>query len=218
MSLAWNYEELRRLCSAKGLPDSTVYQNSLEWKRWRVEYHAERAQAVWDELFSAGTPVVVGGTDWEETQFASTAETEAAAQVLHSMADVLAQIINQAILGGKLAEQEVTLAGVLKELRRQKIATALVSKVEGLQKSAEFDYVNAFVNTLKHRRLLDTEYRAEFGKNMRNAEGVRFKAFSYKGKQYPVTWARDILGPYKTKIIELISCVGNAINDHLREV
>ena len=62
----WDYEELRRLCSAKGLPDSTVYQNSLEWKRWRVEYHAERAQAVWGELFSARTRVVVGGEEWEE--------------------------------------------------------------------------------------------------------------------------------------------------------
>lgn len=218
--MRWDYEELRKLCQKRGVRCSIAYQNALQWKLWRADYHAERAQAVWselDQLVEVKGPIVVGGQDWSETEFASTAETEAAAQALHSMADILAQIINEAVLKRPLSGAQVTLFNVCKNLKNQKNASSVASRIEALQASKEFDYLHAFVNTIKHRRLLDTEWRAEYGEGARDERGIRFKAFTYKGKSYSTIWASDILNDYKNKVVDLICAVGNAVNDYLRQ-
>jgi len=217
--MCWDFAELRVLCQKRGIEDSMAYQNSLEWKRWRVEYHAERAQKVWselDQLVKAKGQIVVGGQEWSETEFASTAETEAAAQTLYSMADVLAQIVNKALLKTLLSEAQVSLGKVCETLKKRNCAPIVVSKIESLQNSKEFGYLNAFVNTLKHQHLLDRDYRAEAGEGTRNEEGIRFKAFTYKERSYSTVWASDILDGYKKKIADLICAVGNAVNDYLR--
>ena len=220
--MCWDYEELRKLCQAQGVQDSTVHQNALQWKVWRADYHAETAKAIWNELdqvFRAkGGIGVVGDRDWQKADFASTAETEAAAQALHSMADILAQIVNKSVLKKPLPETQVTLSKVCEDLKKQMDASNVMSKVVALQTSKEFDYLNAFVNTIKHRRLLDTEWSAEYGKDTRNEEGIRFKAFIYKGRSYSTIWASDILDGYKKRIADLICAVGNAVNDYLRSL
>lgn len=215
-NMCWDYEELRKLCNKKGAPDSTVYQNALQWKIWRVDYHAERVEAVWNDLMAKRKgPIEVGGQEWQKAEFASTAETEAAAQALHSMADILAQIVNKVVLDKPIPEGQVYLADVLKKLKRQGNASNIVSKIKLLKSSKEFKYLNAFVNTIKHRRLLDTDYRAEYGQGTRNEKGIRFKAFKYNGR-HPTVWASDILGDYKKRIVDLICAVGNAVNAYLR--
>ena len=52
--MCWDFAELRDLCRKRGIGDSGVHQNALEWKRWRVEYHAEKSQEVWGELDQLG--------------------------------------------------------------------------------------------------------------------------------------------------------------------
>jgi len=219
--MCWDFAELRDLCRKRGIGDSTVHQNALQWKLWRADYHAERAQAVWselDQIVKAKGAIEVGGQEWQKAEFASTAETEAAAQALHSMADILAQIVNKAVLKTPLSEAQVSLGKVCEELKRRNCAPIIVSKIESLQNSKEFEYLNAFVNTIKHRHLLDTDYRAEFGNGTRNEEGIRFKAFTYKGRSYSTVWASDILDGYKKRIADLICAVGNAVNDYLRSL
>ena len=85
-----------------------------------------------------------------------------------------------------------------------------------MKDSHEFKYINAFVNTIKHRRLLETEYVAEFGMGTRNDDGIQIKAFSYKGDSFPPIWAKDIVGDYQSRILEHIYAIGNAVNDYLR--
>ena len=219
--MCWDYEELRKLCQKAGAPDSTVYQNALEWKLWRVNYHAERVKAIWRELnqiVETKGSIQIGGQDWQKAAFTSTAETEAAAQALHSMADILAQIVNKAVLKPSLPEKQVYLSEVHQRLSAQGNGSRVVAKIAALQKSPAFDYLNAFVNTIKHRRLLDTEYRAEGGEGTRNEEGIRFKAFTYKGWDYPTVWASDILANYKKEIVNLICAVGNAVNKYLKSL
>jgi hypothetical protein len=86
--VCWNFEELGSLCQQQGLPDSTIYQNAMHWKLQRAEYHAKVAREAWSRLDRVKGTVVVGGAEWNEAEFASTAETEAAAQVMHSFLDV----------------------------------------------------------------------------------------------------------------------------------
>jgi hypothetical protein len=82
--------------------------------------------------------------------------------------------------------------------------------------SSEVKYIVAFVNTIKHRHLLDTDYRAEHGIGTRNGESVRFKPFVYKGNSYPEVWAIDIVGSYMDSLVRMICAVGKEINKSLR--
>lgn len=217
--MTWDYVELRDLCQKQGLPDSTVYQNALQWKLWRADYHAERAREVWCELDQIGKengPVNVGGEEWQKAEFGSTAETEAVAQVLHSMLDVLAQILNITLLNPPLSESNVCLHRVAKELKEANYAPEVLTEIKSLQNNVAAKYLRAFVNTIKHRHLLDTDFRAEFGEDTRNEEGVRFKAFKYGGKPYPTVWASDIIASYRKSVVEGICAVGRAVNDYLR--
>ncbi|HKZ82296.1 MAG TPA: hypothetical protein VJ793_01410 [Anaerolineae bacterium] len=115
--MTWNLEELRNLCAAKGLPDSTVYQNALYWKLQRADFHKKQSETIWSNLFSAHQELQIYGEEWIQAQFAYESHVEAAMQSLHSMADILAQIINQAILNGALLEDEVSFSGVLDRLK-----------------------------------------------------------------------------------------------------
>ncbi|MBA7632124.1 hypothetical protein ES703_39666 [subsurface metagenome] len=215
----WNFEELRNLCTNKGLPDSKIYQEALLWKQQRASYHAEQYHKMWRELFSSlgkMGEIKVGGQVWNEAQFASEAHAEAAAQTLHSMADILAQIINKAVLYDGFPEDKVTLYRIVGKLKKQDSAHKIVAAIDKFRNSAEFRYIDAFVNTIKHRRLLDRSYHLEYGENTRNEQAVCFQEFEYKGHRYRFTWATDIIGPYKSRIFELIIEIGNAVNEYLR--
>lgn len=214
----WNFKELRDLCATKGLPDSQVYQDTLFWKRQRSSYHAEQYREIWREFFSSSNEIQVGGEGWNRAQFASEAHVEAMAQVLHSMADILAQIINKVALCAKFLEGDVKLSKILKELEKKPQAVKIVERINKLQNSDEFGYIDAFVNTIKHRRLLDRVFHLEYGKGKRNDKALCFRKFEYKGNWYGFTWATDIIGPYRNRILELVSEVGNAVNEYVREI
>jgi len=215
--MTWNLERFRNLCVAKNLPDSRVYQNTLVWKKELALFHAEQSQVVWDNLFSPHRKLVVGGKEWSDTQFASEAHIIAAAQALHSMADILGQIINQSVLCGALSEKKVSLKCIIDKLEKGGIAPDVRTKIYQLINSTEFKYINAFVNTNKHRRILDIDYHWEYGVSKRNDQGIRFKAFTYNNERFPTMWAKDIVGAYKSHIINLICDVGNVINAYLGE-
>jgi hypothetical protein len=131
------------------------------------------------------------------------------------MADILGHIINQVVLCGALPEHNVSLYSVLCELHKKAVAPDILTKVTKFKNSTEFEYIDAFVNTIKHRRILDTNYHAEYGTGKRNDQGILFKNFIYKNKKFPTTWAKDIVGPYRDKIFKDISDIGNSINSYL---
>ncbi len=213
--MKWDFIKLNKLCITKKLPDSKSYQKALVWKRELALFHSEQSNVVWDKLFCAQQKLTVGDKKWWDTHVASEAHVIAAAQALHSMADILGQIINQVVLCGALLEEKVTLYTVLCELNKKAIAPNILTKVMKFKKSTEFEYINAFVNTTKHRSVLDTSYHAEYGINKRNDQGILFKSFIYKGKKFPTTWAKDIVGPYRDKIFKDISDIGNSINSFI---
>jgi len=210
----WDLEELGRLCSQRGIPSPTTYQTSLQWRFWRASFHAKRAHAVWEELF--GQPFTLGDERFNRAAFSFEADVEACIQALHSMADMLAQIINVVILGGHFQEHQVSLWKVTDRLEKMGIAPQVALQARKLLDSPEFGYVDAFSNTIKHRRLVFTKFQAEYGGNYRNEAGLLFKAFEYKGESHPETWGNDILDNYRHRFFELVNDVGLSINNLLR--
>lgn len=210
----WDLEELGKLCSQRGIPAPTIYQTSLQWRFWRASFHAERAQEVWKELFSQ--TFTLGDETFNRAAFSFEADVEACVQALHSMADILAQIINAVILGGHFQEHQVSLWRVTERLEKTGIASQVAGQARKLLGSYEFSYLDAFCNTIKHRRLVFTEFRAEYGGNYRNEAGLLFRAFNYKVASYPETWGKDILEDYRHQLFEHVNNVGLSINDFLR--
>ena len=202
----WRFSELNKLCEEKGIPDAKIYQNSLEWRWKRADYHAEMASEVWSDLFKESFSFV--DQRCYEAIFSYEAQVESCVQALHSLADILAQIINVLVLSNRLPEASVSVKSVVKIMEDEGIAPAIAKSIRQLIDDGVFQYIEAFCNTIKHRRLIKTDFRAEYGENARNESGLRFEEFTFKGNVYPQTWGSDILEKYRFHILDLITEVG----------
>lgn len=210
----WNFDELRELCQKNGIQDPSIYTNSIDLRYSRALFHKEKADKILNDLFSQSFSTADDRfyEAWESFE----THVECFVYALHSMADILAQILNIVLLRGKFAEDQVSLKRLQNEMDRQGIAPDVSNKIKDLFDSTEFCYIEAFCNTKKHRRVIDSQFRAEFGGHYRNEEGMVFDEIDYKGHLYPRTWGTDIIGPYREKIFELLTEIGKKINDFLR--
>lgn len=218
--LTWNFEELRDLCRGKSIPEDTIskfsnFAEALHWRYKRAEFHAQQAHKILDKL-SALTITSCNDEDYNELVFEYEAYVEACVQSLHSVSDILGQIINLLILYEQFSEDKISLKIVINHMIQNEIAPDILDEINKLFCSYEFCYIQAFCNTIKHRRLIETEFRGEFGKDRRNEEGVVFVEFDYKGVTYPKTWAKDIIDKYREEIFNLVVEVGLKVNDFVR--
>jgi hypothetical protein len=212
----WNLAELRELCRQKNIPESAIYQNSLEW-RWRqADFHAKKAQEIWAELGAA--PFTFGDQRYDEAVFSYDAYVVACVQALHSMVDILVQIINVVILETRFSESQVSAKRITEFMEKKGIGPQVTERMIELLNSYEFRYLDAFCNTSKHRRLINTRFRAEYGGDYRNEAGMKFRQFDYKGITYPETWGCDVLERYRYHIGQLVTNVGLSINKFLAEI
>ena len=218
--MAWNLEEFNRLCKAKDCQLSIEFQHSLGSKIEQADLHAKRAIEVWNEMYNKadGKSISLSGKLWSETELESKSQTEAVAQILHSMADNIAQIINKSILSKHGIEKpidKVSLKGIKEVL--SDIDENIFSAVTTLLDSPEFKYIDAFVNTTKHQKIVNHKWMFDSRKPFTRNE-IKFKEFNYKEKDYPQTWSDDIIGQYRTRIIYLICDIGNQLNRYLNEL
>jgi len=212
----WDFEELRKLSKEKNIPESTIYQNSLEWRWKRADFHAKKAQEAWTELYKSS--FTFGDQRYYEAVFSYEAHVEACIQSLDSMIDILAQIINIVILGSRFSEHQVSPGKIIKymqSMQNQKNTSYVLDSLKKLLDSGAFCYINAFCNTIKHRRLIKTYIRAEYGDNYKNKSGIKFLEFHYKDATHPETWGDEILERYRYQLKDLLTYTGLNINKFL---
>jgi hypothetical protein len=214
----WNFNELKDLCRRKGISDDLIfriseYANSLNWRYHRAKFHAEKSRAILKRLFAKS--FTFGDQRYKRAAFSYEAHVEACILSLHAMADILSQIINIVLLQNRFHEHTVYLKKIKSNMEKNRITPEIVVKLKELVNCNEFRYIESFSNTIKHRRLIKTHFRAEFGGNSRNEEGLVFREFSYKDVSYPETWGSDIIDKYLKKIFELVNDAGLEINDFL---
>lgn len=212
----WDFSELRKLYDEKGIPDAKIYQNSLGWRWKRADYHADMASKVWSDLFKE--PFSFVDQRCYEAIFSYEAQVESCVQALHSLADILAQIINVAVLGSRLKEDNVSIRKVVEIMEKEGIAPDVAKSTRQLLDDKLFNYIEAFCNTNKHRRLIKTDFRAEYGENARNESGLRFEEFKFKGNTYPQTWGSDILEKHRFHLLNLITEIGVNINKYVSTI
>ena len=228
--MGWNLEQFNALCISKKLLDCTMYQKALFWKQQKVNFLVLQSKEVWNNFWQEHFWQNNGSINFQEqkvaiafkdAQFQSETYIEAVAQNLHSMVDVLCQVINQVVLGSRLHEADVDLRKTIEELQKKQSTQDIVTALEELRDSPEFKYIAAFVNTIKHRRLLDTEYYGEFGQDKSNIIGIRFLGFEYEKpkkliEKYDDTFAETITDIYMQRIFALIDSVGKATDTYIR--
>lgn len=210
MPSKWDIPKFKKLCSSVDIPYPRTYTLALLRKMELINYHSKRALEVWRELFKRHSKISITDSEWIKTEIASEAHATAMASHLHSMADIMAQIVNRVVLKNLLKEGKVNINGVAKEVKNKKVKRVIKNLIE----DTYFEYVKAFVNTTKHRYLVDREYAFEMRKGW-YTQGIRFKGFNYKGKTYDKVWVKDLVTKYKQKIINRIIQIGNALNKYL---
>jgi len=216
----WNTEELRKLYITKVFQKNELlleeFLSSIGQKIERANYHSQKAKEAWEEFFKPSV-ITIPSPQFDSATNVSVAETEALVHVLNSMADILAQVINMTLLelvNQSMPEDEVFAYKVLDKLSKFAQYKNVARAFSLFLNSREFKYINAFCNTMKHRKLLDIDYHLHINYREKGKiqEGLRFKEFSYKRILFPVTWSAVIQEDYRLKIYDHICDVGSSIN------
>ncbi|WP_121614391.1 hypothetical protein [Mesobacillus foraminis] len=124
---------------------------------------------------------------------------------LHSLADVLGQVINETVLNRHFTDiGDVSITSIANALK-QKVnggdvsLQAVFTKVRNLTSSQSWYYTNAFVNSEKHRLLI--QYSDQRNLGQRNMVPT-FNEFNFKNRNYPQTQIEPKLDQCKSKIID----------------
>jgi hypothetical protein len=103
-----------------------------------------------------------------------------------SLLDIFSHLINRLVLRSSLPVRDCDIRSATKALPK----CELKGKLEALISSPWFGYVSAFVNTAKHRQLVQHTMSISFKENV---AGIRIGAFQYGSTEYPACWANEFL-------------------------
>ncbi len=153
--------------------DTAQASRSVHWKLAIAAYHAEELNIIIQKLapdyvaMSEQIFLHAGGGQparaFLESQLKIEAHLVACAQALHSVGDILSQVIYYAMgLRLILQEDDVTLSSVIGSLIKRDEAITLRKELQLFQESAAFKYLSAYVNTIKHRRLVRSRSSVHF--------------------------------------------------------
>lgn len=229
----WFINEFRELTkihfSTNDLIDVDSTLLSITWKVNMCKFHIEEYQKVMNRTANVNVPPIVDvvgkilkrSTDSEtmkefwESIFISEAHIIAYAQSLHSLADIYAHLIVCVMdLRSKFKNpKHISLLSVYKVISNQNNAKVIVEKIEHLQQSIEFKYLNAFVNTTKHRSLVPVNYSVNF--NEENF-GLKFKEFKYDQNEFLSKWANEFTGIEFKKTLGMFIEIGIEMNEYLK--
>lgn len=119
--------------------------------------------------------VALGDQHFLGVAFSYEAQVESCIKSLHFLGDILSQIINILVLQGKYSEDSVSIKKVKDATDKENVTSEITTS--NLLNDYSFNYIEAFCNTIKHRRLLHADLRTEWGESARNDSGLRFEEF-----------------------------------------
>ena len=226
----WKSEEIPQLCPQGIVSEAEVHVKAIKNKIDRIMFLVERLSSLDTSIPNSFEPTVLRSSQLEVEIY-----IESIAANLHSLADVLAHVINVIVLKplqnkpDYLGHRQISIhnvknklssLGSLDTVRNQYIAE-IIREIHKLIDSAEFKYIAAFVNTIKHRSLLDTEFALTVQSVQSGSlmdVGYRLDPFDYEGNNFPQTRCKVVAMDYREKVIDLVLDVGNSINNYCRAV
>lgn len=184
--------------------------SSAGWKLMIADYHAfearvsirkgvphaldkRQAAAYLAMLDLAGSEDAEDSPRFREAQFICEAHVIAAAQALHSVADILA---NAVYAGLDLASNPKTalpaerrnLYTVLGVLRKSAQSPPVAEPMSRFETSRTFQYLRAYVNTTKHISLIDRSFWVSLGEEDPEGYGMAIRPFRYESRGIVEEW------------------------------
>lgn len=212
--IVWNIRELKNHLDSLGeQPEHYIeYLDSVSRAIDIFEFHKVEAFSLISKLDSDDPETAMRlvftldseKNDLENEVIGAQAHLHAALQNARSMYDILAQLLNALLVHEPLPIHTCDICKVCDALPDGNVKTEL----EKILASFDYQYVNSFVNTIKHRNLV------QFNRQLDLLEGrasIRIKPFSYSGCFYGRKWAIDVLKygfDVKNRLIE----VGRLLN------
>ncbi len=220
-STTWKTEELRTYSSSPILEDAEIYVKSIRNKMRRISF-------IFDKLSEEDIPLG-NETEFLKAQIQTETDIESFAFNLHSLADVFSHLIYYLIFTPNsitLRERQININNVVNKLNQlktqsnipwqQQYLNQLIDKINDLIKSSKYLYIAAFFNTVKHRQLIETEYKLQIKQSKIVDLGWKIDAFSKDGNNFHSVTLKEILVDYHPKIVDYALLIGQAINNYCR--
>lgn len=226
MEETWKASEFPSLVSirhgASHMKSAGAAHASVGWKALMADYHADEAV----KLELEHSPDVVAATHnmllstanqseagpYRLALFRAEAHIIACAQSLHSLGDIMANVVFTAsgLATEKLNERDRTLHQVTKLLGGVPGMEQMVQPLRVLHQHRDFCYVQGFVNITKHRSLVRTYPRVSFMPEAR--QGLMIDAFEYDGELFEERWASELYLGSRVEVIKAVVRCGIAVN------
>ncbi|EGQ9232893.1 TPA: hypothetical protein ACVU5U_001153 [Vibrio parahaemolyticus] len=192
----WNIKQLKlHLETNSEISEKNAdYLDSLSRCIEIFDYHKEEAYSVIEKFDSSdlkfGLKFVLSTGDQraehEYSTLVAQAHIHAALQSSRAMYDIFAQLLNSLLAKEPIEIHRCDISKVFKLLPDG----ALKSQLEATLNGYDYSYVSGFVNTIKHRNLVQCGRQLDF---IENRASIRIKSFSYCGDTYDPKWAVDVL-------------------------
>jgi len=220
----WKTQELLNFCPNDLTDNADVYVKSIRNKIDRIMFLRNRFAIKEDMTLRRQS------NRFLDTQIEVEIYVESIASNLHSLADVLAQIINEIVLkhllppNEHLSSEKVDINKVktkldnltLEDSVKKIYISEIIYNINKLCDLQEFQYISGFVNTIKHRRLLNTTFKLKIEQGNLLDLGFKLDAFDYKGSHFDETSCRSIVIDHSEKLIDMIFDIGTSVNNYWR--
>lgn len=154
-------------------------------------------------------------------KFKAEAHIIASAQALHSLSDILCHVIYWAYRLDTVQKapqkNRLNLHSILRTLNILPQYATTASLIRGVVNTAEFLYLAAYVNTTKHKSLVNSNMSVSFVPE--DHGGMRIKPFYYTDPvgnrhHFDSKWAYDFLFQENQSVQLKLMAVGKSLNDH----
>ncbi|MCG2711970.1 MAG: hypothetical protein L6416_06570 [Candidatus Omnitrophica bacterium] len=211
----WNLEELRQYANKLNRKIPEILFNTIRWKLFQVQYHADEAKEIIKKIFSK-SHIDMSDTQIQEDWNKATAEFVAFGHAFDTINDILLQIVNCAYFENPINKNSVIFENVIKNIKQKNSNAAIIKAADIFFNDSHISYIRSFINTEKHQHLIDlefhSEYNAEFGQGK---IGFRIKRFNDGNQELSEKWLDEVINEYPDALIKATCAVGNSINEDL---
>lgn len=217
MTTSWQLDHLRdgvKIKHPSSAKELVSLINSLGRARDIFDYHKCLARDAFEAFNATNDPDgmsfakhILGAEDDEgvlwKAGIVSEANLIACISITRSSFDSFGQLVNQ-LMVSKPCKGNPYVQDVAQALSHGELKDELTAAIS----SEWFAYIQAFMNTMKHRQLITHSPSLSFIDENR---GGKVEGFDYKGKYYPACWVREALEATVQLQNSLIAC-GRALN------
>lgn len=243
-TMCWEVKQLEdavRLEHCDAVADSLhIATQSIVWKIDMGYYHACESirvlkEAIYDskvisenehEPIAAAKSIILSAvnpcaTPLNAARLHAEAHAIAAAQSLHSTVDIMASVVFWALNFQQCANapalNRLNLYKIRDHLKNKPNCTDIREAIVALLDLCQFKYLTAYVNTTKHRSLVQVQYTAHIDPTDNPRQGLRIKEFKYRSargniESHDELWAEDFLFSEAQFVRNGVLTIGNALN------